>query len=113
MTTTAIESTVDTTTRPDPGPGADQPRELHARTRDDVLSLAGAGIGSFALVWVLYERVLPLGGLFGFLICWYVAFLVLYGVISGVGNGRTVVVDRLVAAAIVTGAVLVGIGLVT
>ena len=92
---------------------SDTPREVNARSLDDVLSLSGAAGGSLMLTWLLYERVLPLQGLLGFIIFWYLAFLLLYAAISSVGNPRPVVADRLAAAAIHAGAILVGVALVS
>jgi phosphate transport system permease protein len=94
-------------------PDLDRPRELGRRTLDDLLSLAGSGVGAFALVWLLMERILPLPGILGFVVCWYVTFLVLYVAVSSVANPRTVIVDRLAAAAIQGAAILVGIALVS
>ena len=90
-----------------------QPRELHSRTLDDVASLAGAMAGSFAMVWLLYERILPLQGVLGMVICWYLVFLALYTAISAMGNPRPVVVDRLAAAVMHGGAGVVGFALVS
>ena len=42
-------------------------------------ALAGSALGALALVWLLFERLLPLSGLLGFWFCWYAAFLVLLG----------------------------------
>lgn len=92
---------------------ADSPRDISARSLDDVLSLGGAAGGSLMLTWLLYERVLPLQGFLGFVIFWYLAFLLLYAAISSVDNPRPVVTDRLAAAAIYAGAILVGIALVS
>ncbi|OLB80002.1 MAG: phosphate ABC transporter, permease protein PstA [Actinobacteria bacterium 13_2_20CM_2_71_6] len=86
---------------------------MGVRTLDDWASLGGAGLGSLALVWLLYERILPFSGPLGFIICWYVAFLGLYAAVSSVANPRVVVVDRLAAAAIQGGAILVGVALVS
>jgi phosphate transport system permease protein len=119
VASTTATTTTTTTVRPaDPsGPGGaldlDRPREVGRRTLDDVLSLLGAALGSFGLVWLLLDRILPVPGILGFIICWYLAFLALYAAVSGAGNPRTVVVDRLAAAAIQGAAVLVGVALVT
>lgn len=43
--------------------------------RTDVLANLGAAVSSFALVWLLYERVLPFSGGLGFFVCWYTVFL--------------------------------------
>jgi phosphate transport system permease protein len=93
--------------------GLEQPRELHSRTLDDIMSLAGAAVGSLALVWLLYDRILPLQGVFGFAICWYLAFLVLYTVVTAMANPRPVVTDRLASAVMHGGAAVVGIALVS
>jgi phosphate transport system permease protein len=78
----------------------DRPRSVRARTVDEKTSVVGALLGSLALVWVAYEKLLPFSGSIGFLICWYVAFLALYAAVTGLGNPRPVVVDRLASAAI-------------
>ncbi len=101
------------TTPPRPGPGEDRPRDLHGRTLDDVLSLAGAAVGSFALTWLLLQRILPVDDLLGFVICWYLAFLALYAAVTTVLNPRPVVVDRLAAAVVCGGAVTVGVALLS
>jgi phosphate transport system permease protein len=88
-----------------------RPRRIRARTRDDVLSVLGAGTGSLALVFLLYQRVLPASGLLGFLICWYLAFMVMYAGVTGLANPRTVVVDRVAATAVHAGAAVVAFAL--
>ncbi|HEV2375407.1 MAG TPA: ABC transporter permease subunit [Streptosporangiaceae bacterium] len=45
-------------------------------------SIVGALLGSLGLVWVLFERLLPFSGVLGFLVCWYVVFLLLYAAIA-------------------------------
>jgi phosphate transport system permease protein len=91
----------------------DQPRELNTRTIDDTASLAGAVAGSLALVWLLFERILPAQGWLGFVICWYLAFLALYAAVSSIANPWTLVVDRLAAVAVQAGAIVVGVALVS
>ena len=91
----------------------DRPRKLQRRTLDDVASLAGAGIGSLALVWILFERVFAFSGLLGFVVCWYGTFVVLYAWVTGVSNPRTAVVDRIAAVAANAGAAIVGLTLAT
>jgi phosphate transport system permease protein len=92
---------------------ADRPRTLRHRQVDDVASLIGSGLGSLALVWVLYERLLAFSGGLGFIICWYFAFLVLYAVVTAMSHPRPVVVDRLMGAVVYGGAAVVGLALVT
>ncbi|MBV6701978.1 phosphate ABC transporter permease PstA [Kitasatospora aureofaciens] len=66
-------------------------------TRDDVFTVAGSLVGSLALNWMLYERILPFSGAFGFLVCWYLLFLAGYFVLGRLQWGRLMVRDRLVS----------------
>ena len=91
----------------------DVPRVLNAVMLDDWLSLGGAALGSLAMVWIIYERMLPTSGTLGFLVCWYVAFVVLYAAVSTLSNPGPAVRDRVAAAAVHAGAIVVGLGLVS
>jgi phosphate transport system permease protein len=86
----------------------DVPRRLHVRTFDDVACVVGAAVGSFALVWIVYERLFALAGKLGFVVAWYATFLVLDVVLTAMSNGRTTVIDRLASAVVHGGAVIVG-----
>jgi phosphate transport system permease protein len=91
----------------------DVPRPINRRSADDVLSLVGAFIASFALVWVVYYGVLPLSGVVGFVICWYLAFLAMYAGLTALAHGRRDVADRLAGAIVTCAALLVGFALAT
>ncbi|GAB7181820.1 phosphate ABC transporter permease PstA [Kitasatospora sp. Ki12] len=86
-----------------PAPAAVDPPRPEKRiriggvTRDDVLTVAGAATGSLALDWVLYERVLPFSGAFGFLVCWYLLFLAGYYLLGRLQWNPMMVRDRLIA----------------
>jgi phosphate transport system permease protein len=70
--------------------------------------VASAAAGALALVWLVYERLVPVTGALGFWIAWYVAFLVLLAAISATTLDRVGVVDRLVGTLVTTaGLVLV------
>jgi phosphate transport system permease protein len=75
-----------------------RPRRIRKSTLDDKLELGGSAVASLALVGVLYGHVFATSGLVGFLVCWYLAFLVLYGVAVSLTNPRPIVIDRLVAS---------------
>ncbi|MFJ8473909.1 phosphate ABC transporter permease PstA [Kitasatospora sp. NPDC094011] len=82
--------------------GAASPRpetrvRLGGVTPEDVFTVVGAAVGSLALNWMLYERVLPFSGVFGFLVCWYVLFLAGYVTLGQLQWGRLMVRDRLVS----------------
>jgi phosphate transport system permease protein len=91
----------------------DRPRDISERTFDDLASAVGAAAGSLAVVWLVYERLLALAGVLGFVVCWYLAFLVLYAVLTAFTHPRTAVVDRLMSAVVHGAALVVGTALVT
>lgn len=93
-----------------PGPGAAAPAaagpaeprpekrvKLGGVTREDVFTVAGSAIGALALNWMLYERVLPFSGAFGFLVCWYLLFLGAYFTLGRLQWGPLLVRERLVS----------------
>lgn len=96
-----------------PAPDPDVPRSLHKVNSDDRLTVVGALIGSFALVWLVYYDILPFSGLLGFIVCWFFGFLAMYAGISALTHPRPVVVDRLMGAVFTGVAILVGAILVS
>src|SRR2546422_1769487 len=100
------------TPRPAEDP-SDRPRKIQTRTFDDVACLVGAGAGSLALVWLLYERVVAFSGILGFVVCWYAVFLIAYTVLTAVSNPATAAVDRFAAAVAHGGAAVVGLVLLS
>jgi phosphate transport system permease protein len=104
--------TVTTVTAPaaDPRPirpPSRRPRKLRVMTFDDWMSLGGSLLSSLALVDIVYEHLLDGSGTVGFLVVWYLTFLVIYGTVVAMSNPRTLVVDRLVTAALYAAAGLV------
>lgn len=105
-----------TTTRapaPPETPAPERPRRLRGRTLDDKLSLIGAAAGSLALTWVLYGKILPFSGTLGFIIVWYVVFLLMYATVTSLSSPRPVVVDRLAGAMVQAGAAVVAVALLS
>lgn len=94
-----------------PPPVARLPRPVGGRTLDDRASVIGAGLGSLALTWVIYEQMLALGGYVGFVISWWLVFIALYAAVTSLSHPHTVVSDRLVAVVVASGAALVGLAL--
>ena len=77
--TATIETAVDLR---DKAPELDIPRNLRKYGIDEVMSLLGSLLGSFALVWVAYYDMLPWAGALGFIICWYFVFLGMYASVT-------------------------------
>jgi phosphate transport system permease protein len=108
MTTTETRTP---SARPAPAPTrpARVPRKIRQFTTDDWLSLGGSLIAAFALVEVVYEHILDTSGTLGFLVSFYLAFLLIYAAVVAMVNPRPVVVERLVTAALwVAAGVVVG-----
>src|ERR1700722_20468017 len=89
-----------------PAPDPDVRVHIASVTPDGTMSMLGAGVGALALTWVLYERVLPLSGVLGFLVTWYVVFLVFYGLMATLQWNRLEAVNRVTAIAFGTGGAL-------
>jgi len=70
-------------------------------------TLWGAVVGALALVWVLYERVLPFSGALGFWLCWYAVFLVFYASMARMQWDRRDVVNKVTTVALATGGAIV------
>jgi phosphate transport system permease protein len=89
------------------GPVADRPRPVGVRTTDDRVALLGSLVGAGAFVWVAYDKLLPFSGPVGFIVCWYVTFLLLYWAVSAMSQPRPLVWDRLATAVVHGGAAVV------
>lgn len=92
-------------------PGKAAPAQRRVRIRkvstEGALTLGGAGAGSLALTWVLYERVLAFNGVLGFWLCWYVIFLLMYSALAAMQWDSRAVRDRVASVAFGTGGVVV------
>jgi phosphate transport system permease protein len=93
--------------------GTASPRRLAGRTADEKWSLWGSLVGALAFVAVLYDQVLPWTGKLGFVLVTWLVFLLIYIVVSACGNPRPIVVERVAAAVITSGAGIVLIALVS
>ena len=88
-------------------------RRTSPRTMEDIRVLAGAAVASLATTWLLYERMLPLSGTVGFVICWYVVFIVYYAGVVALVAPRHIVADRVMTTMVVGAPLLVGVALVS
>jgi phosphate transport system permease protein len=64
-----------------------------------------------ALTWVMFTLILGWSGRLGFTVVWFAAFLALYAAVTSWTSPRTAVIDRLAAAFVMAGAVVVGVAL--
>ena len=97
---------------PTPVPGETLRRAGH-RTREDLLTLAGAVVGSTATTWLLCTRVLPFRSTIGLVVVGYVVFVVFYAGLTALTQPRRIVVDRVVAAIVMAAPALIGLALLS
>jgi phosphate transport system permease protein len=113
-----------TPTAPSPGPPnsqprrpseeqPDRPRPLSVLTIEDRLVLVGSFVGSLGLVWLLYSQILPFHGTVGFVICWYLGYLVLFAGATAVAHPLPIVIDRIWSAIVSGAALFVGAALIS
>jgi len=76
-----VTTTVDATDAVEAAP-VEVRRRPTDRTAEDVYALVGAAAGALGLVWLVFERLLPLSGVVGFWVCWYVTFVAMYAAVS-------------------------------
>jgi phosphate transport system permease protein len=98
-------TTVGTSEQPPGLSRLDEPVPIRTVTPEDVLTLAGAALGALGLDWIVYERLLPWSGAFGFWICWYVLFALFYLAAAAMQWNRLVVRDKAVAVLVSTGGI--------
>ena len=78
-----------------------------ARSVRRMLPISWAGVGSFCLTWLIYERLTPLSGGLGFFVTWYALFLVTVWFLARERVGSLHARDRLASVVVAT----VGIGM--
>jgi phosphate transport system permease protein len=91
----------------------DRPRAVSATTSDYWLTVVGSLGGSLGLVWLLYERILPFSGTIGFYVCWLIAYLAIFTIVTALVHKPVIVIDRLWTAITTGAASLVGVALVS
>jgi phosphate transport system permease protein len=78
----------------------DRPKRRARFDRERVGLTAACAVSAFALVWVVYYRLTPASGPFGFFVCWYVAFLATTWLVVREREGRLAATDRTMTVAI-------------
>jgi phosphate transport system permease protein len=85
----------------------DAPRVLGGKSVDDRAALFGSAAAGLALGWVFHERIIPTQGLAGFVVMSYLLAMLIYIVVSFLGNNGLEVRDRVASVVIATAAVIV------
>ena len=85
--------------------GVDEVLQIRRVSPEDVLAVAGSALASLCLIWVLYEKVLPFTGAFGFWFCWYLLFMLIYLAVAGLLWPRLVVRNKIMAVLFSSGGI--------
>jgi phosphate transport system permease protein len=85
--------------------GVDEVLQIRRVSPEDVLAVAGSALASLCLTWVLYEKVLPFTGAFGFWLCWYLLFVLIYLAVAGLLWPRLVVRNKIMAVLFSSGGI--------
>jgi phosphate transport system permease protein len=85
--------------------GVDDVLQIRRVSPEDVLAVAGSALASLCLIWVLYEQVLPFTGAFGFWVCWYLLFVLIYLAVAGLLWPRLVVRNKIMAVLFSSGGI--------
>ncbi len=91
---------------------ANQPRRtLGGASRHDTTLLAGAAISALCTTLLLFGRLTPLSGVFGFVVVGFLAFLATYAVLVSLTEDRPAVIDRVMAVLLTSAAAVAGLAL--
>lgn len=74
--------------------------------------MLGSAASAIAIVWLLFDQFTELSGIFGFLVCSVLAFLVIYWTVVFQLHGRLVANDRLLSVAVAIGTLILVVPLV-
>jgi phosphate transport system permease protein len=86
-------------------------RTLGQISREGALNVIGAAGAALCVALLLFGRLAPLSGPFGFVVATYLVFLVVYAFLVSITDGRPVVVDKLMTVLLCTAGVIVCIAL--
>jgi phosphate transport system permease protein len=78
----------------------DRPQRRARIDREQLRLAAACAVSSFALVWIVYYRLTPASGGFGFAVCWYLAFLATTWLVVREREGHLAATDRTMTLAI-------------
>jgi len=82
-------------------------------SRHDLLMMGGAGLSAISTTMLLFGRLTPLSGTFGFVAVAFVLYIVIYAVIASVTESRPTVVDKVMNVLLTSSAVVALFALAT
>ena len=83
-------------------PGLPSGAELAISALRVLSSWRRSALSSFAIVWIFFYELTLLSGAFGFVVCWYVFFLLLYWIVTTLTVDRPAAYDRIITTVVAT-----------
>ncbi len=62
---------------------------------------------SFAIVWIFFYQLTLLSGAFGYIVCWYACFLLIYWMVTALTVDRPAAADRVITTIVASCAALI------
>lgn len=81
-------------------------RRLGGWSRDDVLTICGAGVSALSSTLLLFGTIAPLRGPLGFVVVAFVLFNLTYGFLVSLSDDRPAVIDRVMSVLMTSSAVI-------
>lgn len=89
----------------------DRPNRRRAIPRSTVVEMSGAALSSLALIWTVFA-IAGIAAPFGMGVCWFAAFMLIYGIVCRQLYGILIAKDRLATVAIWSGAIVAFVALI-
>lgn len=86
-------------------------RTLGGISRTDALNMGGGAVSAVCTGMLVFGRLTPLSGPFGFVVFTYLVFLLAYGFLVSLNEERPAVVDKIVSVLLATAALVAGLAL--
>ena len=99
--------------RPSPGTPPPAQRPIGKISRNELLMMFGAMLSSLSITLLVFGRLAALSGRFGFVVVWFVVFLVIYGLLISMVDNRPAVVDRVMATLLTAATAIAGVAVLS
>ncbi len=99
--------------RPSPGTPPPAQRPIGKIPRNELLMMFGAMLSSLSITLLVFGRLAALSGRFGFVVVWFVMFLVIYGLLISMVDNRPAVVDRVMATLLTAATAIAGLAVLS
>lgn len=99
--------------RNQPSGAVQERRKTRGMSRESVLNLAGAVVGSLSITMLLFGRLAPFRGRIGFVVVAFVAFVAVHALLVSMTEDRPAVIDSVMSSLFTAAAVTAGAALVS